>query len=483
LADIDNSITENVQKRPAPVKKLHFILKEAKDLGAIRDHLAQVYNVDSSLLLTDALQILRDSRHEFVFADIDTLRQAAAGSSYKAVFQTIGLVCPNISIIVLAPPDQLTEAVKIVNEGADAYLTYPLVSEEIHLVINNLIEQTRAESELDYLREQVWQEDEFDLLQTKSPTMDAVFEKIRAVASTKSTVLLTGETGTGKGFTARLLHKLSLRKDEQFIEVHCGAIPDTLVESEMFGHEKGSFTGAIRRKLGKFEIAKNGTIFLDEIGTITPSAQIKLLQVLQNGSFHRVGGHDAIQADVRIISATNIDLKQLCQEKTFRSDLYYRLNVFPIELPSLKERKEDIPQLVELFLAKLNTFHSKSISDVHPQVLEAFLSYSWPGNIRELENVLERAYILEKTPVLRPENFPVELFTSQPETVSGTIHANQTLSQVRKQEMDRVEQIYLDLLLKKCRGKINATAAAAGITTRQLHKLMKKHGLRKEIYK
>lgn len=455
-----------------------------KDLAPVQDLLRSAYRIDFSLQLTDALQVLGKDSYEFVFVDFEILKQAAAESSFKAVFQTIGLVCPNISIVIMAPQPLLAQAIGIVNEGgAESYLTYPLVSDEIHLVVNSIIEHARAESELDYLRDQVWQENGFDLLQTKSPAMKIVFEKIRAVAATKSSVLLTGETGTGKGFTARFIHKLSLRKNERFIEVHCGAIPDTLVESEMFGHEKGAFTGAIRRKLGKFEIARNGTIFLDEISTITPAAQIKLLQVLQDGTFHRVGGEEKIQADVRIIAASNIDLKQLCDEKLFRSDLYYRLNVFPVELPSLKERKEDIPQLVEIFLAKLNAFHSKQITDVHPKVLEAFLGYAWPGNIRELENILERAYILEKSSLLTPENFPVELFAHQPQIVSDTIDPGLSLADVRKHQMNRVEQIYLDMVLKKFKGRINLTASAAGITTRQLHKLMKRHGLRKEDYK
>lgn len=465
------------------MKKLHFILGRADTLKGIQDSLASVYQIDSNRQLSAALQILRRSRPEFVFVDIEILQQAASESSYKAVFQTINMVCPNISIIVMAYPELLSEAVKIVHEGAQSYLTYPLVPDEVRLVVTSIVEQTRAESELDYLREQVWQEDEFELINTKSPAMKAVFENIRAVAATRSTVLLTGETGSGKGFTARLIHRLSLRKNERFIEVHCGAIPDTLIESEMFGHEKGAFTGAIKRKLGKFEIAGKGTIFLDEIGTITPPAQIKLLQVIQDGVFHRVGGEEDIRSDVRIIAATNIDLKQLCQDKLFRSDLYYRLNVFPIELPPLKERKEDIPQLAELFLAKLNTFHAKDIKEVHPRVLEAFLAYSWPGNIRELENILERAYILETTSVLRPQNFPVELFTCPPEPMPDTVNHSLTLSEFRKQELGKIEHKYLDLLLTKCNGKINATAAAAGITTRQLHKLMKKHGLVKESYK
>ena len=465
------------------MKKLHFILEDRYGIDRIWNPLTAEFRVDVSSSMRDALDVLRHTRSEFVFVDIGILEMAARESSYNAVFQTIGLISPNAGIIIMAPQNRLKEVVRIVTQGADSYLTHPLVFDEVQLVVTSILEQTRAASELDYLRGQVWQEDAFNMLQTKSPAMETVFEKIRAVAGTKSTVLLMGETGTGKGFTARMLHRLSARKDERFIEVHCGAIPDTLIESELFGHEKGAFTGAVKRKLGKFEIARNGTIFLDEIGTITPAAQIKLLKVLQDGVFHRVGAEDDIYADARIIAATNIDLKKMCEANLFRKDLYYRLNVFPIEIPLLKHRKEDIPGLVELFLVKLNTFHLKGILDVHPHVLEAFLSYSWPGNIRELENVMERAYILERSSVLRPENFPGELFDAPAESLPGVINTDLPLSQIRKQEADRVERAYLHLVLKQYRGRIKPAALTAGITTRQMHKLMTKHGLKKEDYK
>jgi transcriptional regulator with GAF, ATPase, and Fis domain len=205
--------------------------------------------------------------------------------------------------------------------------------------------------------------------------MREVFKKIRAVASTRATVLLIGETGTGKGLLARMIHMHSNRCDDPFISVHCGAIPDTLLESELFGHEKGAFTGAVRKKLGKFEMARGGTIFLDEIGTITPPAQIKLLQVLQDGTFSRVGGEEALQTDARVITATNADLTGMSERGEFRKDLYYRLNVFPIEIPPLRERVDDIPQIVEVFLKKLKQRHEKNIHSVHPHVLQVFENY------------------------------------------------------------------------------------------------------------
>lgn len=288
-----------------------------------------------------------------------------------------------------------------------------------------------------------WQDDSLDYVQTKCRAMKAVFEKIRSVAPTKSTVMLIGETGTGKGILANLIHRHSNRKEAPFISVHCGAIPDTLLESELFGHERGAFTGAVRRKLGKFEIAKGGTIFLDEIGTITPSAQIKLLQILQDGLFQRVGGEETMEANVRVIAASNTDLKKMCDDGLFRKDLYYRLNVFPIEIPPLRERVDDIPHFVDVFLKKMSRFSQKNIHHVDPLVIEAFQHYRWPGNIRELENLIERAYILERSPVLRSESFPRELFESGAPAANTPVHNAVTLSEARRRGIAEIEQKYL----------------------------------------
>jgi DNA-binding NtrC family response regulator len=256
-----------------------------------------------------------------------------------------------------------------------------------------------------------------------------------------------------------------------------------LIESELFGHEKGSFTGAVRRKLGKFEIAKGGTIFLDEVGTITPPAQVTFLQVLQEGIFQRVGGEETIEANVRVIAASNADLKKMCDEGCFRRDLYYRLNVFPIEIPPLRERGSDIPQLVEIFLKRLNRFNNKAIHDVDPRVVEALIHYPWPGNIRELENVIERAYILERTSSLGPDSFPADLFDASPSSVDFSGGDILPLAEVRRQGVEELEKRYLMDLLAKNKGRINDSAGLAGITTRQLHKLMTKYGIRKEDFK
>lgn len=460
-----------------------IISRDSAVLATFRESSSVGDNVSSASSLVEALDTLKKIRSDLVFIDMEILRLSAASSAYKAVMQSFWLLYPTLKIVVMASQEMLREAVAAVKQGASDYIMYPVIVDEIRLITSNLIEAQKVQSELDYLRDQFWDKDSVPFLRTKCSAMQQVFANVRSVAPTKSTVLLTGETGTGKGVLAKIIHKHSNRKDEQFISVHCGAIPDTLLESELFGHEKGAFTGAVKRKLGRFEVAHGGTIFLDEIGTITPAAQIKLLQVLQEGVFQRIGGDDDTRVDVRIIAATNEDLKQLCDEKRFRNDLYYRLNVFPIELPPLRKRKDDIPGLVEVFIQQLNRFHNKDITDIHPQVIEAFMQYSWPGNIRELENVMERAYILERTSVLVPESFPAELFVTEDILTRVQMDTLLPLSEVRRRGVEELERCYLKEVLDKYCGKINASADAAGITTRQLHKLMKKYGLKKEEFK
>jgi DNA-binding NtrC family response regulator len=431
----------------------------------------------------EALDELKKRRYDFVLIDLEKLKKSVEENGYKASMQPFWRIYPTLEIIVISPRENIREAVNAVKAGASDYLVYPVKGDEVKHVISSIYESIIVRSELDYLRSQFWGKESQEIISTKNPRMENVFDKIRSVAPTISTVLLLGETGTGKGVLANLIHRHSNRRDAQFISVHCGAIPDTLLESELFGHEKGAFTGAVRRKLGKFEIASEGTIFLDEIGTITPLAQIKLLQVLHDGTFQRVGGESTIKADVRVVAATNMDLKKMCNDGQFRKDLYYRLNVFPIEIPPLRERLEDIPHLVNIFLKKMNQLNIKSIKDISPQVMDAFRNYSWLGNIRELENLLERAYILETSSVLRPESFPSELFESQSHQSTLPITYSNTLSEVRRKGIENIELNYLKGLMAKNRGRIKESATDAGITTRQLHKLLSKYDIQKEEFK
>ena len=440
------------------------------------------YRVDKIIGRDTAIKALQKKRYDYIFIDIDILLRGLPGNDYKTVLQSFWNIYPLIQIIVITPKDNVREAVKIVRAGAYNYLTYPIDPNEANHVIEDIKEYQILKSELDYLRDVFWKEDAQEILKTNNAPMTAVFNKIRSVSPTKTTVLLVGETGTGKSILAKIIHRHSNRENAQFISVHCGAIPDTLLESELFGHEKGAFTGAIRRKPGKFEIARGGSIFLDEIGTISPSAQIKLLQVLQDGTVSRVGGDDLIETNTRVIAATNTDLKKMVEDGGFRKDLYYRLNVFPIEIPPLRERREDIPFFVEIFLKRLNKKLQKEIHGIHPHVVEAFMNYPWPGNIRELENLMERACILENSDILTPESFPNEIF-HQGSSTEMLVNTVMPIVEARRLVIDDFERKYIKNLLFRNKGRISKSAEEADISTRQLNKLMLKYGIRKEEYK
>jgi len=459
-----------------------ILTKDDSIFHLIRSCFKSSYRIKRESNFSDAIVTFQKNRYDIVFSDNDILKENANDKDYKSVFQIFWRIYPSVNIIVITNLNAIREAVMAVKSGAYNYICTPIDPSEVKLIIDSLNETLKMQSELDYLRDQFWKADALDTVKTHSANMGKVFEKIKYVAPTKSTVLLIGETGTGKGVLSRLIHLHSNRSEEQFISVHCGAIPDGLIESELFGHEKGAFSGAIRKKPGKFEIANGGTIFLDEISTITPAVQIKLLQILQEGFFYHVGGEERIDVNVRIIAATNADLKKMTNEGLFRKDLYYRLNVFPIEIPSFRERLEDIPIFIDLFLKRLNQEYAKNINGIQPQVLEAFLKYDWPGNIRELENLIERAFILEHSSVLTRDSFPIELF-DQGTLPYYSIKVSETLSEVRKKGIEDIESRYLEEVLAMNYGKINASASHAGISTRQLHKLMKKYNLKKEHFK
>ena len=466
------------------MKKILMVCEDKEHVQSVRSCFLESNIFGHTGDVNTAREMLRKERRDFIFLDIEKLDEAVENGQYRRAFQSFWKLYPTVEIIIMTPQEKIREAVMAVKAGAGNYLTYPINPEEIKFIIENAYESQLIQTELDYLRNHFWKQDSRDLIRTNSPVMRQVLEKVRSVAPTVSTILLVGETGTGKGVLAKVIHNHSKRSEAQFISLHCGAIPDTLLESELFGHEKGAFTGASRRKLGKFEIAGDGTIFLDEIATLTPSAQVKLLQILQDKIFQRIGGEEILHANGRIIAATNMDLQEMCATGLFRKDLYYRLNVFPIEVPPLRERKEDIPLLVDIFLGRLNQFNNKNIRGIDQEVLAGFEKYPWPGNIRELENLVERAYILEKSNILSRDSFPLELFQSQERAVSSfSPDISLSLTEARRLGIERIERSYLENLLRKNKGKINQTAALAKISSRQLHKLMKKHQLYKEDFK
>jgi len=465
------------------MKSVLIISAKEDDARLIRESLPLDYQVDDADSVENALELHRECSFDVIFSDLALLRDTSGTNNIAEAIKPFKEMNPLAKVLILSSKKFIDDTVRAVKAGAQSYLTYPIDPAEVRLAIESVNESITKNLELDYLRDHFWKPVWRDTVVSRNAGMREVFKKIRAVAPTKATVLLIGETGTGKGLLARIIHMHSNRCDDPFISVHCGAIPDTLLESELFGHEKGSFTGAVRKKLGKFEMACGGTIFLDELGTITPPAQIKLLQVLQDGTFSRVGGEEALQTDARVITATNANLAEMSERGEFRKDLYFRLNVFPIEIPPLRERVEDISQIVEVFLKKLKQRHEKNIQSVHPRVLQAFKNYHWPGNIRELENLIERACILETTKVLTPESFPIGLFKSSNQHAVLPVEAHLPLAEARRHVIEDFERQYLKALFTRSKGRVNRAAQDADISSRQLNKLMLKYGIQKEAFK
>jgi DNA-binding NtrC family response regulator len=465
------------------MKSFLIIAPDQEVVRLIRSSLPSDYHIEHADSIKDALGLQRQHSFDVIFSDLTVLGEASPGNDYTVAVRTFKESNILTEFVVMASKESIRLAVKAVKAGAHNYLTYPIDPSEVRLVIESLNESRSTNLELDYLRDHFWKSEWLAVINTKTAGMREVFKKIRAVAPTKATVLLMGETGTGKGLLARVIHRHSNRCDDPFISVHCGAIPDTLLESELFGHEKGAFTGAVARKQGRFKQAQGGSVFLDEIGTISPPAQVKMLQVLQDGTFSRVGGEDVMQTDARIIAATNADLAGMSDSGEFRKDLYFRLNVFSVEIPPLRDRIEDIPYLIEVFLKKLNQKYGKNILSVHPRVLHAFKNYHWPGNIRELENLMERAYILETAPLLTPDGFPADFFESSGPAAVLPVNVHLSLAEARRRVVENFERQYLRELFSRNKGRVNTAAQDAGISARQLNKLMVKYDIQKESFK
>lgn len=317
------------------------------------------------------------------------------------------------------------------------------------------------------LRRDITTSAEFSNIISRDPKMQDVFELMSAVAPTSSTVLIYGETGTGKELVARGIHQSSKRAGRKFVAINCAALTDTLLETELFGHEKGSFTGADQRRIGKFELADKGTLFLDEIGNISPAMQVKILRVLQEGEFTRVGGNDVIKVDVRYICATNVDLKEAVRKSEFREDLYYRINVVPIQLPPLRDRPGDIPLLADYYLRNFNKAIGKGFAGFSSDALEKMVGYAWPGNIREFRNLIERAVILSKGQYVDRIDIPTQRTPSvtASEAASGEMEM--------KDVVGVAEREYLVGLLKRFNGNITDTARQAGVNARTIHRKMK----------
>jgi len=383
------------------------------------------------------------------------------GKDGIAVLEDVKRLSPSTEVILMTAYATAQTAVEAMKKGAYDYLIKPLEMEELKLKIKHIFEKKSLEKENIELRAQLKRKYSFENIIGNSGPMQEVFRLVEKVAPSDTTVLLMGESGTGKELIAQAIHHNSPRAKEPFIAVNCAALPESLLESELFGHEKGAFTGADKRKLGRFELAGEGTIFLDEIAEIPPSVQVKLLRVLQAKELVRVGGTQTIKVKARIIVATNRDLEKAMREGSFREDLYYRISVFPIYLPPLRERKEDIPALVEHFLKKYGGPESR----IDGRALDRLMKYSWPGNVRELENVIERALILCGGGVITEKELPSHLLhyiPSEPDIPEEVL------------PLEEVERRLIYKALEKAKGNKSRAAKLLGITRRKLYSMLER---------
>ncbi len=376
------------------------------DAPDIRAGMAEIlkgagYHVDTASDGQEAIEKLDDRFFDVVLTDLAMPRKDG-----MEVLKFLNEHSPETVCIIITGYGTIKGAVEAMRKGAFDYLTKPVKAEEVIIVIQKALDVRQLKRENRSLKQELIHIYGFDRIVGKSEAMQKVFRMIEKVADTDSTVLITGESGTGKELIAHAIHFASERKDRPFVPVNCAAIPEELLESELFGHEKGAFTHAIKTRIGRFELADKGTIFLDEIGEMSPALQVKLLRVLQERKFERVGGIKTIQVDIRIIAATNADLEKAVKESRFREDLYYRLNVIPIHIPSLRERRSDIPLLVNHFLEKFCADKRTLVQGINPEALQCLITYDWPGNVRELENIIERMVILANGPMITIDDLP-----------------------------------------------------------------------------
>jgi two-component system response regulator PilR (NtrC family) len=384
---------------------------------------------------------------------------------------------PETIVIMITAYASADTAIKAMKEGAYDYITKPFKVEEIKLIIKNALEKKNLQKENILLKQVVKDRFNFGNIIGQSPKMVALYDLLEKVSPTKTNILVTGESGTGKELVAKAIHYNSPRKEKPFVTLNCGAIPESLIESELFGHMKGAFTDAIATKKGLFEVADEGTIFLDEISELPLLMQVKLLRVLQDKEFKRVGGTEDIRVDVRIIAATNKDLEEAVKEKRFREDLFYRLNVIQIKLPPLRDRKEDIQTLANHFLKKYSQELSKAISKISPEALQILLNYEYPGNVRELQNIIERAVALEGSEELTPHNLS-SYMSEQPLLKKGPIDIEIPNEGIDLEKI--VEDLERSLLLKaldRTRGIKKKAAELLHINFRSMRYRLEKYGL------
>ena len=388
-----------------------------------------------------------------------------------------------VTVIVMTGYGSIDQAVQAMRMGAYDYMAKPVDPEHLRLVIERILRERTLQDEVLQLRERLQQQYAFRGVLSVNPKMHAVFELIRSVAQTTTTVLIEGETGTGKEQVARAIHDVSSSlRSGQFVAINCAALPETLLESELFGHEKGSFTGAIGQRKGRFEQADGGTLFLDEVGDIPMPMQAKLLRVLQERRFERVGGSTSIEVDVRVIAATNRGLPAMVKKAKFREDLYYRLNVVKVDLPPLRERPEDIPLLATHFAGKHGR-PGEPPPTFAPEAMERLLNHTWPGNIRELENAIERACVTTRGSSVRAEDLPLEVLHVRSGDGGAQVDLSKPLPELLRDVTLDLERRYLKRAMKKSRGNVGRCAKICGLSRRSISAKLAEYNIRKEAFK
>lgn len=425
----------------------------------------------------EALALIEKERPDIVLTDV-----RMPGVDGVTLLEKIKAKYPEISVILLTAYGTVESAVKAMKMGAFHYLMKPVNLEELEFLIKKaLTEQSLKEENRELRSELLRTRFEDGGILAVSGKMKRVLELLDRAAPTRTTVLLEGESGTGKEILAHRIHQMSPRKSQTFLPVHCAALTETLLGSELFGHEKGSFTGAHERKIGRFEMANRGTLFLDEVSEIPAGMQVKLLRVLQEGEFERVGGTKTLRVDVRLVCATNKDLAQEVRQGRFREDLFYRINVILIKVPPLRERQEDIRPLVESFVKKLSRLNGKSVQTIDPEVLECMKKYPWPGNVRELKNVVERMVVLSQGPRLTLANLPEEFKCGQ--SVPSSMLAAKAIGpeistwSPGASNLQDMEKEMIRIQLQDARGNKSRAAKRLGISRRTLYRKINDYGL------
>ena len=454
---------------------------EARMQRIFEINLSPKYEVLTSGDGEEALKIAKTQNITLMVTDLKM-----PGMSGMTLLKEVRRVLPNLPIIIMTAYGTVESAVQAMKDGVVDYILKPIQMDEMELLIEKTLSLLRLEDENRDLRQELKSIYGPQNIVGDHPGMRKIIELIHQVAGTKATVLIKGESGTGKELVARAIHYESDRSSKPFVVINCAAIPSNLLESELFGHEKGAFTGAVKAKRGRLELADRGTLFLDEIGEMPRELQVKILRVLEEQKFQRVGGTQDVEVDNRIIAATNRDLKQAVEAGVFRDDLYYRLNVVTILIPPLRERKEDIPLLVEHFLAKHREAFKKKVGGVSEPALQRLMNYSWPGNVRELENALVRALVLCHSDCLEIGDLPEEFSDEEKGLGAKAPVDKEELKRMKKEAQQKIkEEIEKNFILEALRhgeGNILRSAVRVGMDRRQFQNLIKKYGISKRDF-